>query len=132
MPAEVTGKVDPRQLLAGHGGPVRVARAPICVAPHDNVGAGLVTRTRDFSVTAPGTPGEYDVRFTPNESDNCNGTAARPPSTLTDGLRVTTPAPNPNLPPRCGINVMLVLDESGSISTSGQTETVKNADAEPS
>jgi hypothetical protein len=47
--------------------------------------------------------------------------------TLQDGLRVTAPAANPNLPPRCGINVMLVLDESGSIASSGQTETVKSA-----
>ena len=35
-------------------------------------------------------------------------------------LTVQTPAPNPNLPPRCGIDVMLVLDESGSINTSGR------------
>jgi uncharacterized repeat protein (TIGR01451 family) len=47
--------------------------------------------------------------------------------TLSNGLRVTPPAPNPNLPPRCGIDVMLVLDKSGSISSSGQTETVRNA-----
>src|SRR4029078_9724445 len=47
--------------------------------------------------------------------------------TLQDGLRVTTPAANPDLPPRCGINVMLVLDKSGSIQSSGQTETVRNA-----
>ena len=47
---------------------------------------------------------------------------------LTDGIRVTTPGPNHNLPARCGINVMLVLDESGSIgSTSGATDAVKTA-----
>ena len=32
------------------------------------------------------------------------------------------PAANPNLPPKCGINVMLVLDESGSIGSSNAGE----------
>ena len=50
-----------------------------------------------------------------------------PQKTLIDGLTVATPGPNPNLPPRCGIDVMLVLDESGSIQSSGQTENVRNA-----
>src|SRR5687768_1022800 len=69
IPAQVKAKVDApstwRATAVQFG-----SQSPICV-DHDNVGAGLVTRTRDFSVTAPGTPGEYDVRFTPNESDNC-------------------------------------------------------------
>lgn len=47
--------------------------------------------------------------------------------TLRQGLRVTAPAPNPRLPPRCGIDVMLVLDESDSIETSGATEQVRDA-----
>ena len=38
---------------------------------------------------------------------------------LTDALTVTAPAPNPALPQQCGINVMLVLDESGSIAVVG-------------
>jgi uncharacterized repeat protein (TIGR01451 family) len=83
-------------------------------------------RSVSLRVTAPGPPGNYDAAFTPNEADNCNGTAGTT-KILQDGLRVTAPGPNPNLPPRCGINVMLVLDKSGSIQSSGQTETVRNA-----
>jgi uncharacterized repeat protein (TIGR01451 family) len=100
------------------------SRAPACV-DHGDQGVGNERRAT-FKVTAPGPPGNYDVRFQPNTLSNCNG-ADGTAVTLTDGVRVTTPAPNPNLPPRCGINVMLVLDESGSIGTSGQTQTVKNA-----
>jgi uncharacterized repeat protein (TIGR01451 family) len=100
------------------------SRAQVCVN-HDNESSGN-NRRANFKVTAPGPPGDYDVGFQPNTSSDCKGSDGTP-FTLTNGLRVTTPAPNPNLPPRCGINVMLVLDESGSIGTSGQTETVKNA-----
>jgi uncharacterized repeat protein (TIGR01451 family) len=98
--------------------------AVTCV-DHDNQGSGS-NRHASFRVTAPGAPGAFNVAFQPNEDGSCNGT---PGSTvnLIDGLRVTKPAPNPDLAPRCGINVMLVLDESGSIGSSGQTETVKSA-----
>jgi uncharacterized protein YegL len=100
------------------------SRAQSCVN-HDNENPGN-HRQASFKVTAPGPPGNYSAGFQPNTSSDCNGSPGTT-FTLTDGLRVTTPAPNPNLPPRCGINVMLVLDESGSIGSSGQTETVKNA-----
>ena len=46
---------------------------------------------------------------------------------MKNALRVTKPGPNPDLPPRCGIDVVLVLDKSGSIASSGQTETVRKA-----
>ena len=46
---------------------------------------------------------------------------------LPTALNVLAPGANPTLPPRCGINVMLVLDESGSIGSSRQTDTVRNA-----
>ena len=45
-------------------------------------------------------------------------TAASPPP---------EPAKNPPFPSRCGLNVILVLDESGSIGTSKATDQVKNA-----
>src|SRR6185295_751682 len=35
--------------------------------------------------------------------------------------------PNPNLAANCGLDVMLVLDKSGSIQSSGATEKVRNA-----
>jgi uncharacterized repeat protein (TIGR01451 family) len=92
---------------------------------HDNQSAGS-NRKAGFNVTAPGGPGNYNVGFTPNESSDCKGTAGTG-TTLTNGLRVTEPAANPNLPPRCGINVMLVLDKSGSIESSGATESVRQA-----
>ena len=101
------------------------SQAPLC-ADHSDQGAGTGTKTKNFNVTAPGTPGDYDVTFTPNEADDCNGVTGTQ-KTLIDGLTVATPGPNPNLPPRCGIDVMLVLDESGSIQSSGQTENVRNA-----
>src|SRR5262249_22716512 len=48
-------------------------------------------------------------------------------TTVTHALSVPTPFPNPNLAAGCGINVMLVLDKSGSIESSGATPKVKAA-----
>jgi uncharacterized repeat protein (TIGR01451 family) len=93
-----------------------------CVNTGDK-GAGL--QTVSFNLTAPGAPGEYNAPFWGSVDDDCatvGGALARPKA-----LTVQAPAPNPNLPPRCGIDVMLVLDESGSINTSGKTEVVRNA-----
>jgi uncharacterized repeat protein (TIGR01451 family) len=73
------------------------------------------TQTVDFDVPAPAAPGDYNVRFRARGTDSC-GNPASDAFELVNGLRVTTPAPNPNLPPRCGIDVLLVLDKSGSIS----------------
>jgi uncharacterized repeat protein (TIGR01451 family) len=105
---------------------VQFGSQPTHCINHDNENPGN-DRRASFSVTAPGDPGPYDVDFTPNTSSSCGTSGAGGTFTLQRGLSVTTPAPNPNLPPRCGINVMLVLDESGSIASSGQTETVRNA-----
>jgi uncharacterized repeat protein (TIGR01451 family) len=96
--------------------------SPVCVNTSDTSG----TRTVDFDVTAPGQPGSYDVGFTARGTNTCDGASSNE-KVLPAGLRVTTPAPNRDLPPLCGINVMLVLDKSGSIASSGQTETVKSA-----
>jgi hypothetical protein len=73
---------------------------PDCVN-HGDGGAS----SKEFNITAPGPPGEYDVGFRPNEADNCKGTAGGRYD-LQGGLRVTAPTPNPDLPPRCGIDVM--------------------------
>jgi uncharacterized repeat protein (TIGR01451 family) len=104
---------------------VKFGTEPSDCFDHANHGPGFNHKVT-LRVTAPGPPGNYDAAFQPNEAAGCNGTAGTT-LTLQDGLRVTTPAANPNLPPRCGINVMLVLDKSGSIASSGQTETVKAA-----
>ncbi len=79
-----------------------------------------------FNVTAPEDPGTYDAGFTATEGAGCGGVQSNE-EVLTDALRVTTPAANPDLPQQCGINVMLVLDESGSIESSGATEKVRRA-----
>jgi uncharacterized repeat protein (TIGR01451 family) len=67
-----------------------------------------------FNVTAPALPNKYDAGFTATGTDTCGGEQSAE-KVLTDALTVTAPAPNPDLPQRCGINVMLVLDRSGSI-----------------
>ena len=122
MNASVTANVSPgttwRATDVAFG-----SQRPDCV-DHGDQGSG--TGTASFRVTAPGTPGSYDVGFTPNEANDCKGTAGGT-LTLTDGLVVSAPGPNQNPPARCGINVMLVLDKSGSIGTSGATEKVRNA-----
>jgi len=123
MNASVTADVSLRTTWSATG--VQFGSRPQFCVNHDNENPGN-DRRASFKVTAPGPPGNYSAGFQPNTSSDCNGSDGTT-FTLTNGLRVTTPAPNPNLPPRCGINVMLVLDESGSIGTSGQTETVKNA-----
>jgi uncharacterized repeat protein (TIGR01451 family) len=82
--------------------------------------------TVNFNATAPGDPGDYDAGFTATGAQDCGGVQSAE-KVLDKALRVTKPGPNPNLPPRCGINVMLVLDKSGSIASSGSTEAVRNA-----
>ena len=79
-----------------------------------------------FNVTAPGDPGTYDAGFTATGAADCGGEQSAE-KVLTNALKVTSPATNPALPQRCGINVMLVLDESGSIASSGATEKVRRA-----
>ena len=64
--------------------------------------------------------------MTATGGDECEGEQS-PTSVLRNALRVTAPGPNQDLPARCGINVMLVLDESGSIEDSDATETVQDA-----
>ena len=98
------------------------ANSPVCVNTSNETGNDTV----DLNVTAPGVPGEYDAGFTARGADGCGGAQSNE-KVLQAGLRVTEPGPNPGLPPRCGIDVMLVLDESGSIDSSGATETVREA-----
>src|SRR4051794_1620460 len=91
---------------------------------HDNQSSGFANKHVSFDVTAPGEPGNYSVAFQPYDSGSCTGSGGTT-FTLVNGLRVTTPVPNRDLPPRCGITLMLVLDESGSIGSSA--ENVRNA-----
>jgi uncharacterized repeat protein (TIGR01451 family) len=80
----------------------------------------------DFNLTAPADPGTYDVDFQVFSGGNCTGSSLT--KTLDKGLQVTAPRGNPDLPARCGIDVQLILDRSGSIgSTSGATKAVRDA-----
>ncbi|HWK25246.1 MAG TPA: VWA domain-containing protein [Solirubrobacter sp.] len=95
----------------------------VCTDTADRTSTG--TYTASYNVTAPRDPGSYDVTFTAFANASCAGTSAS--RTLIDGVRVTTPYSNPDLEPRCGGNVMLVLDESGSIASSHATDQVRSA-----
>ena len=80
------------------------------------------------TVTAPGGPNNsYPVVYTPYASNDCSGNPSGSAYTLTNALNVTGPGENHNLVERCGINVMLVLDESGSIASSNATGAVRTA-----
>jgi hypothetical protein len=81
----------------------------------------------DFDVTSPGQPGKYNAGFTARENGNPCGGETSAEKVLEQALTVTAPARNPDIPRRCGINVMLVLDESGSIASSNATEKVRRA-----
>jgi uncharacterized repeat protein (TIGR01451 family) len=78
--------------------------------------------------SAPRFEGEYSVSFYPSMSDDCtSGVNLQGGVTNAGTVSVTPPDPNENLALRCGIDVMLVLDESGSIDRFGATDAVKGA-----
>ena len=81
------------------------------------------TYTEDFNITAPGDPGDYDVRFTAfqgTSSDNDDPDCVGDNAPDCRGAQGSYPRAEQDLPPVCGINVMLILDESGSIGTGCQ------------
>lgn len=87
------------------------------------------TGTKTFNVVFPQEPGVYTIYFQSYSGSNCAGTAnLATPYASASAVRVTSPAANPELKRRCGLNVVLVLDESGSIAvTSGATAHVRAA-----
>ena len=87
-----------------------------CVDTKNSTGG----QTVEFNVTAPGKPGDYDAGFTARGTANPCGGLTSAEKVLTKALTVTPPGTNPALPQRCGINVMLVLDESGSIGSNAE------------
>ena len=89
------------------------------------IGSGA-TRTIPSGVVLPRVPGVQSVHFVATSGARCGGTKSDV-FTLRDAVRVTAPRPNPNLAAGCGLNVMLVLDESSSIASSGATNHVRNA-----
>jgi von Willebrand factor type A domain len=102
----------------------RLGTATTCMNTRDRSGPGL--RRADYDLAAPGAPGDYDAGFAAAGGRDCSG-ATSPEKVLREAIRVTAPARNPNMVPVCGLDVMLVLDESGSIAQSGATGTVRAA-----
>ena len=123
MPATVTTRIS-SPTSTWRSTSQRVGASTTCVSTGNKSGTGSHSATYDLA--APGAPGTYDVGFTAASGSGCTGTQSAE-KVLKDGIRVTAPAPNPNLSPVCGIDVMLVLDKSGSIASSGATETVRDA-----
>jgi hypothetical protein len=120
LPASVTGNATGADVWRGTSYRFLGSNGSRCMDTGNSSG----NQTVNFNVTAPGAPGDYDAGFTATGENNCTGTQSDE-KVLTHALSVTRPGPNTDLPPRCGINVMLVLDRSGSIGTAGQTETVR-------
>ncbi|MCB0113233.1 MAG: VWA domain-containing protein, partial [Caldilineaceae bacterium] len=86
---------------------------------------------RTFSVNAPSTPGDYTLEARArddNSGNQCSGSGAFS-NIVSTSITVEEPyvEPNPDLPDACGLDVMLILDSSGSIDTAGQVDNVRNA-----
>jgi uncharacterized repeat protein (TIGR01451 family) len=75
----------------------------------------------------PSDPSAYSLYFQASTASGCGGTKSNV-FTLPAAVRVTASYANPGLAAGCGLNVMLVLDESYSIATtSGATAKVREA-----
>ena len=119
LPATVTAKVLPGETWNRTRVDFRnVASNVVTTRCIDTGSRGSGLSKASFNVTVPGPPGDYDVTFiaVSGDSNSCsNPISPESPATLRQGLNVTAPAANPDLPARCGVNVMLILDSSGSI-----------------
>jgi uncharacterized repeat protein (TIGR01451 family) len=80
-----------------------------------------------LDVTLPVMAGIHSLYFQATTATGCGGTRSAV-FRLSDAVRVTNPAPNPGLSAGCGLDVMLVLDESYSIrSPTDYTNKVRDA-----
>jgi hypothetical protein len=99
-------------------------QSAVCANHSDFESSG--TDTGEFTISTTGlAAGTYDVTFVAYSNDSCSAGASLP-FTLTDAVTVVGPAPNPLFPDTCGLDVVLVLDSSGSID-SGELATMKAA-----
>ena len=95
----------------------------VCVNHADATTNGQHTRT--FNIVAPANAGQYDLTLTARADDACSsGTSA--PFKMLNAVTVAE-SPNPDLTAACGIRVVLVLDESGSIQEEGAIGSVRQA-----
>jgi uncharacterized repeat protein (TIGR01451 family) len=82
-------------------------------------------RDVDFDVTAPANATANSIKYDADFQGFTNGSCTQGGSNtfpLDKAIEVTAPTKNPDLAPRCGINVILILDESGSINPDGPTD----------
>lgn len=91
-----------------------------------NVTGSGGSKTIPSGVVFPRTPDTYNAYFVATSGTSCGGTKSAV-FTLRNAVRVSKPGDNPNLAAGCGLDVMLVLDESSSIASSGATQAVRNA-----
>jgi uncharacterized repeat protein (TIGR01451 family) len=94
----------------------------VCVDT-DNNGDG--TNTETFTLTAGEYPASSDINLTAFEDEGCSGENVGENGSLK--FDVVQPSTNPDLVNSCGINVVLVLDETGSIQQAGATQNVRDA-----
>ena len=95
----------------------------VCVNHADATTNGQ--HTRKFNIVAPANAGQYDLTLTARADDTCSsGTSA--PFKMLNAVTVAE-SPNPDLIAACGIRVVLVLDESGSIQEEGAIGSVRQA-----
>ncbi len=99
-----------------------------CVDTPNNDGSG--SHTESFEITAPSTTGTYQlyVRAHANSND-CDDSPVSGRSTQMPVVVIGQPTTinNPDLATACGLNVILVLDESYSIYQSGAVSSVRTA-----
>jgi len=92
--------------------------------------SGTAALTRTVNVTLPRS-GTHNVYFKAFANSGCPGTGSSssvyPSSGTPITVTVNAPGFNPPLPARCGLNVVLVLDESASIPSFGATAAVQAA-----
>ena len=91
------------------------------VAPGDN---GNNAPMRSLTVDAPASPGTYTLNVRPYEGVDCAGAVGAASSVEINVLTIT---PNPDLPLACGIDVIVVLDESYSIYSTPAVQGVRTA-----
>jgi hypothetical protein len=86
-----------------------------CVNTPDHTTNG--TYTESFTVTAPATVGTYTLQVRARSSNSCGGSNS---STVSPTVNVIAPVTyaNPDLNGACGLKIALVLDASGSVSSS--------------
>jgi len=94
-----------------------------CVDTPDHTSSG--TYTESFDVTAPASLGNYDVALRAHEGAGCTGDY-NDEDVVDDGIQVKNITSNPSLSSSCGMDLVLILDSSDSM-TNNDILDVKDA-----